>query len=243
MSSEHPQKISSLELGRIIAMFAIVLLHNQVMMKAPLFDQTPWLGYIVNQLARFAVPFFFLLSGYLIQPKLTSAPFKTLSSYSLPLIKIWLVWSIICLVMPFNWELLSTQGYMAERSGYWNWLMQNPFNTVMEGGLVHLWFIPGLICAVAIIASCIRLNITALLPGIAIALYVYGLMGGSYENITEVWTPFFTRNGPFFSTLMVWIGYEIRRRSFTLSFNAAQVLVLLGLSIHSFRGSYLVDGL
>lgn len=239
MPTEHSQKIASLELGRIISMFAIVLLHNHILISAPLFDGTPWVGYIVNQLARFSVPFFFLLSGYLIQPKLSSDPFHTLISYSLPLIKIWVVWSVICLLMPFNWEMWTTQGYMAERSAYWGWLMQNPLNTFMEGGLVHLWFIPGLVCAVAIIALGVKLQITVLLPVVAIALYLYGLAAGSYDNITGIVAPFFTRNGPFFSTLLVWLGYEIRRKNYTLSIQVASLLAVIGMCIHFFEAYWL----
>ena len=232
MSSAQSRKIASLELGRIISMLAIVVLHSHIMLSGPLFNDTPWFGYIIDQLMRFAVPFFFITSGYLIAPKLTQTPFRTLKNYSLPLLKIWVIWSIICLLMPFNWEVLATQGYLAERSGYWGWLMQNPLNTLLEGGLIHLWFIPGLIFAVGIVALCVHYNLTRLLPLIAIILYVYGLAGGSYVKLTEIWTPFFTRNGPFFSTIMVWIGFEIRTRNFSLSFKAATMLALTGLAIH-----------
>jgi hypothetical protein len=64
----------------------------------------------------------------------------------------------------------------------------------MENGLVHLWFIPGLICAIAILALCIRFNLTLLLLLFAIILYLYGTAGGSYGKLTELRTPFVTRN-------------------------------------------------
>lgn len=239
MPSEHSNRIASLELGRIIAMFAIIILHCHILHEAPLINEIPWLGYVINQLARFGVPFFFILSGYLIQPKLTEMPMTTLKSYSLPLLKIWFVWSIFSLLMPFNLETLINQGYMAERMGYWGWLMQTPLNTLMEGGLVHLWFIPGLICGVAIIALCIHYKLMSMLPYIAAGLYVYGLAGGSYESLTEIWTPFFTRNGPFFSTLMVWIGFEIRRKSYTMTYKPALYLAVLGMVIHFAEASWL----
>ncbi|PWI34972.1 fucose 4-O-acetylase [Vibrio albus] len=239
MTTGHSQKIASMELGRIISMFVIILLHNQVLTQAPIIDGTPWLGYIINQMTRFAVPFFFILSGYLIQPKLAADPLKTLKNYSLPLLKLWIVWSLISLLMPFNWEVLMTQGYMAERSGYWGWLWQNPVNSFMEGGLVHLWFLPGLICAVAIIALFVRFNLTVWLPVVALSLYIYGLMGGSYGTLTEVWTPFFTRNGPFFSTLMVWLGFELRRKEICFSFGTAVGVALLGVLLHFAEATWL----
>ncbi len=62
------QKIASLEFARIIAMFAIIGLHCQMALTYWQWDGIPWVGYMLNQLARFAVPLFFLISGYLIQP-------------------------------------------------------------------------------------------------------------------------------------------------------------------------------
>ena len=73
--------------------------------------------------------------------------------YSKPLLKVWLAWSIISLLMPFNLGKVMEVGYLAEREGYWGFLMSTPLNSLFEGGLVHLWFIPALICAVAILAA------------------------------------------------------------------------------------------
>lgn len=226
------QKISSLELGRVLAMAAILLLHSQVLLTYALVDETPWLGYIVNQVCRFAVPFFFLLSGYLIEPKLNLQPFTTLSRYSRPLVKIWLVWSLICLAMPFNLQVVAEQGYLAERTGYWDWLMQTPLNSLLEGGLVHLWFIPGLLCALLIIATLTHAHKTMLILPLASALYVYGVLAGSYQEVTELSAPFFTRNGPFFSLLMVALGYQIRKSDFSISSAQALLLAAVGMCIH-----------
>ena len=229
---KKPHKIASLELGRLFALFAIIALHSQIFMTYLLVDDVPVFGYAFNQLTRFAVPFFFILSGYLIQPKLSTSPFNTLKHYSSPLIKIWLVWSVLCLAMPFNWQRVATDGYLAERTGYWNWLTQNPLNALMEGGMVHLWFIPALVIAVTITAIIIHFNKSSLLIPVAVILYAYGVMGSSYQTLTEVWTPFFTRNGPFFSTLMVVIGFELRRRNISLSSTKSLLLLIVGLIIH-----------
>ncbi len=225
-------KIASLELGRIIAMFAIIALHSQVFMTYWLTDDFPVFGQLFNQLTRFAVPFFFILAGYFIQPKLVETPLKTLKSYCAPLLKIWLAWSILSLAMPFNWQKVSTNGYLAERTGYLQWLAKNPLNTLFEGSIVHLWFIPALIIAVSIIGFLLHFKKSSWLIPMAVVLYIYGLAGGSYQTLTEVWTPFFTRNGPFFSTLMVVIGFEIRQRKITLTTSQAVLLLITGLTIH-----------
>ena len=130
------KKIASLEFARIIAMLAIIGLHCQMALSYWQWGEVPWVGYIINQMSRFAVPLFFLISGYLIQPKLSTNPIKTLKSYAKPLIRIWVVWSVICLVVPFRWQTVYEVGYLAERQGYWDYLMQSPINSLLGSFVV-----------------------------------------------------------------------------------------------------------
>ncbi|MEZ8581292.1 acyltransferase [Vibrio splendidus] len=202
-------------------------------------DEVPWIGYVLNQAARFAVPLFFLISGYLIQPKLAASPWETVLNYSKPLLKVWLAWSIICLVMPFNLAKVEEFGYLGEREGYWGFLMSTPLNSFLEGGLVHLWFIPALVCAVLIIALLVELKLNKLLLPIAIALYGYGVLAGSYATLTGLEAPFFTRNGPFFGTLMVTLGFLIRQNQWKVSSTKALGLLALGMLIHFAEAAWL----
>ncbi len=226
------KKITSIELGRLVAIFVVVAMHCQMFLSYFLYQDTPWFGFIFNQSTRFAVPLFFLISGFLIQPKLTAAPMTTLKRYCTPLIRVFIVWSVICLLMPFNLQTVLTDGYLAERSGYWGYLMQAPVNTLLEGGLVHLWFIPALMIAALITALLLNAGKGAWLLPVAVVLYVYGVLAGSYVNLTELWSPFFTRNGPFFSTLMFAIGFVIREKNIRTSSAQAIMLALVGMALH-----------
>lgn len=226
------KKIASLEFARIIAILAIIGLHCQMALTYWQWDDVPWVGYIINQMARFAVPLFFLISGYLIQPKLNTNPIETVKRYLKPLIRIWLVWSVISLLMPFQWQTVSEAGYLAERQGYWDYLMLSPINSVLEGGLVHLWFLPALIIAVALIAFLVRVRLSQLLLPLALLLYVYGVLAGSYSTLTELPSPFFTRNGPFFSTLLVVLGYLAREKQWQWSHSKALLLIVIGMVLH-----------
>ncbi|WP_295892248.1 acyltransferase family protein [uncultured Vibrio sp.] len=230
MSSKS--KISSIELGRIIAMLVILAMHCQMFLSYWQTNEVPWFGYIFNQITRFAVPLFFIISGYFIYPKLINAPFETMKSYSKPLFKVWLVWSILSLVMPFNLGVVAEHGYLAERQGYWGYLMQAPLNTLLEGGLVHLWYIPALICAVSIMAFLINTKQTSLIIPVGVVLYGYGVLAGSYQVVTELEPPFFTRNGPFFATLMVGIGFTIRQLDLQWSSSKALLVTMIGLIMH-----------
>lgn len=233
-------KIQSIELGRVVAILAIIAMHCQMFLSYWQIDQTPWVGYLFNQATRFAVPLFFLISGYLIQAKLTVDPISTLTRYVTPLVRIFIVWSVICLVMPFNWGTLAEQGYLAEKQGYWGYLAQAPLNSLLEGGLVHLWFIPALICAAAIGAGLQKFNQIELFIPLGIALYVYGVLAGSYQGVTEFWSPFFTRNGPFFSTLLFAIGFSIRQQATRATSRQALTLALLGMALH-FGEAYILS--
>ena len=107
--SQH--RIASFEFGRIIATIAIIALHSQIFMQAPLFDGQPLLGMGLNQVSRFAVPLFFIMAGYFIQPRLTTECVPYLWRYARPLIIMWVSWSIIYLIFPFNFHLVTTEGY------------------------------------------------------------------------------------------------------------------------------------
>ncbi|MGF1754808.1 acyltransferase family protein [Vibrio makurazakiensis] len=243
MTSSHQPSphIASLELGRVVAILAIIGLHCQMALTYWQVDQVPWVGYILNQSARFAVPLFFLISGYLIQPKLAASPWATFTNYCKPLLKVWLAWSIISLLMPFNLGKVMESGYLAEREGYWGYLMSNPLNSLLEGGLVHLWFLPALACAVLVLAILVDMSLEKLILPIAIGLYAYGTLAGSYANITDLQAPFFTRNGPFFSTLMVVIGFLIRQNQWQLSSRKALNLLLVGMAIHFAEAYWLTN--
>ncbi|MEC6814699.1 acyltransferase family protein [Photobacterium toruni] len=235
--SQH--RIASFEFGRIIATIAIIALHSQIFMQAPLFDGQPLLGMGLNQVSRFAVPLFFIMAGYFIQPRLTTECVPYLWRYARPLIIMWVSWSIIYLIFPFNFHLVTTEGYIAERTFYWQKLLTTPLNTLFEGGLVHLWYIPGLLSGLTIITVLLRLKLSRLIIPIATLLFIFGLMAGSYAQITELSSPIFTRNGPFFSTFMIMLGFEIRRRNISISLKYSIIMMTIGFCLFIGEANYL----
>lgn len=232
-------RISSFELGRLLAIVAVVLIHAGPLRGGLYSENINTLSDVINQLCRFAVPFFFVLTGFFVQPKLTERPTETFLAYAKPLMVIWLVWSAIYLAMPFRLDVVMSEGYLAERAGYWNYLMQAPLNTLFEGGMVHLWYIPGLLCALGIMALLMRKGQQSLIVPLALGLYVWGLGAGSYQPIMEGNAPIFTRNGPFFSLLMVTAGFELRRRNITLSNKVSWAMLVGGITLILAEGAFL----
>ncbi|GHA57977.1 acyltransferase [Photobacterium aphoticum] len=228
----NTHRIASFEWGRVAALFAVITLHSQAFMTAPQFDEQPWVGMILNQFCRFAVPLFFIMAGYFIMPKLQRAPWKTFRQYASPLMKLWLVWSALYLLFPFNFGTVIEQGYLAERMPYWSYLASSSLNTLFEGGLVHLWYIPGLLCGLAVMAQLCYMKQQKWLLPIGLTFYAYGLSAGSYEPIFMTEAPIFTRNGPFFSTLLLTVGYTFRHHNIHASRPVAIMLAVVGMMMH-----------
>lgn len=237
----HSKFIPSIEMGRVVAIFAVIILHCALFTTYWIDGESeiPWVGYIVNQATRFAVPLFFIISGYLVQPKMSANPMATFGAYSSPLLRLFIVWSLICMATPFYWQVVFEHGYMAERSGYFDYLTSRPWDSLLEGGLVHLWFLPALIMAAFVTAVCVRFKALAVLLPIGFALYFYGVLAGAYQGLTEIPSPFFTRNGPFYSTLMFGLGFMIRQHDFKLSSGKALGVAALGMAMHFGEGFYL----
>ena len=235
----NTNKITSFETGRLLALMCVIIIHATPFMTEPMIHGQPWPGIILNQLGRFAVPLFFVIAGYFIQPRLSTSPMATFSRYSLTLFKVLLAWSIIYLRAPFNLTTVFENGYMVERAGYWNHLLLTQLNTLFEGGSVHLWFLPSLILGVGIIALLCHYEKKQFILPLALALFGYGLMTGSYQTFFEVELPINSRNGPFFSTLLIAIGFELRQRQWQASNTVAVIMLLAGWGLHFFEAGLL----
>ncbi|MBV7414258.1 acyltransferase [Aeromonas sp. sif2433] len=210
-------RISSIECGRVLAIVAVMTIHISPFSNP--FDPSLWgdpfslwLGGSINQLCRFAVPLFFLCSGYFLQPRLAAGdPMAVALRYCRPLLGLWLGWSLIYLLVPFNPIAAVQQGYLASMAGQWQMQIGDPLNAWWVGGMIHLWFLPALMLAVLILALCQRVGLPQLALVAGVLLYLLALLGGSYGKplLGGEW-PLLTRNGPFFSLLFVTLGAYLR---------------------------------
>lgn len=233
---QSPHHNHRLDWARAIALLAVVVIHTKPFMSSLLINQQPWIGMLMNQLARFAVPLFFVIAGYLIQPRLVQSTAMTLRSYSRPLLRMWGLWTLLYLLLPFNLATLGSEGYLVERSNYWRHLASAPLDSLLEGGMVHLWYIPGLLCALGLTALLVNRGWLRWLLPMSLALYLIGLLAGSYQSLSGIDLGITTRNGPFFSWLMLALGFEARRRHWQLSPYTAMAMMLIGMNIHIFEG-------
>ena len=239
-------RISSIECGRVIAILAVMTIH--VSPFAHPFDPTLWgsesylwLSGIINQLCRFAVPLFFLCAGYFLQPKLSAgAPMSVAWRYCRPLLQLWLVWSLVYLLVPFNPLNAIEQGYLNSLNAQWQFQLGDTVNRWLVGGMIHLWFLPALILAVTLLAFCQWLGKPGFALMLGAGLYLLALLGGSYAKplLGEEWL-LLTRNGPFFSLLFVAMGARLRQQQWQPSARTGWWLLLSGLALYALEACVL----
>ncbi|WP_053601296.1 acyltransferase [Bacillus sp. FJAT-18017] len=191
---------------KFFAIFAVVVIHT--------FPSDHVVGYfILDNISRFAVPFFFMASGYFFGRKVTSinqnkSYFK---KYALKILKIYISW----LVFYFIYDLVRIF------AGCGN--VRNELSSYFEGlsflGLLYygeatsgyqLWFVIALVWSIAILYLFFKLEKTGILLVTSFCLYIYGLFGQAYSVFFEF--PKSTRDalffGLFYTTAGFWFSYS-----------------------------------
>jgi surface polysaccharide O-acyltransferase-like enzyme len=225
-------RIESIDAMRVLAMLAVIQIHTPWYSKVNV--TTLDAGAIADQLARFAVPFFFVISGYLWASRSFSAQdYWTRSvATSKRVIMIFLFWSLIYAIGPSL--------YVIRREGIdsllMNWLsIVYPFDllrfltAVLQGTKNHLWFLPALAMATLISGALLARGRELTLFALAISLFAVGLAGTAYSDAPYGFTSNFNfRNGPFLSLIMFTSGYAIHRHGQSIALLPIGVAMTFG---------------
>lgn len=231
-------RIQSVDMFRVVAILAVIALHTQ-----PFEVQSTPIGTVldlatlINLLARFAVPFFFVVSGFF-----WASRFRAPESAGEPTWRmsrriafLFVAWSIIY-VLPtsLGGEIhgpLELFKYL-----YWSLLSacRDPMALVFQGTRVHLWFLFSLLLSLAISAFFIGRKLERQLIVLSLALYIFGLIGKAYADTPiGVHLAFNTRNGPFFGLLFFVTGYFLHRRGAKQSwFFVGLIMAVVGACMH-----------
>ena len=205
--------MQSVDVVRVIAIFAVVVIHTM-----PFDDTYIWLGrdlnvgYLFNQLARFAVPFFFVISGYFWGLKINSGSplIDSTKKMARKIFIIFLFWSAIYLILTSLSNIFQYGALTPFQIIYLNTakLFDHPMKTAMEGTKVHLWFLVALLFCLAICDFFIRRNMSKILIVFSIILYGIGLLGKAYaDSPLGFHSEFNFRDGPFFGLIFFVTGY------------------------------------
>ena len=228
-------RISSIDFFRSAAIFAVIILHT-----SPFRDshnvsyEALYIG--ITNAARFAIPYFFIVAGYFFGKKIRSGtlPGELLKVYTERLLPLFLLWSSIYLILPTNIKK------QVVTSGLWQATYQkvysiiaDPITLVFQGGRGHLWFLISLLMALGIMTLVLKLNRERCIIPIAALLYFFGLIAGSYSATPiGISISFNTVEGPFFSTLLVAIGWSLSSEKYNITPIYALILATIGMTLH-----------
>ena len=195
--------IDSVYTLRLIAVFAVIAIHT-----VP-FSFDGWeiadqftLPIVINQLSRFAVPMFFVLSGYFWIMKIRGGAdlARTSKVVVRRIFSVWLFWSVIYLIL---YNFFSVETYDITRQikilhwYYWEGL-KHPWYLILNGSAGHLWFLISLLMSVAISSVFLYLGQIRLIYVLAVMLFVLALLGKAYaKSLFGFLTDFDLRDGPF----------------------------------------------
>ncbi|ROR28719.1 serine/alanine racemase [Mobilisporobacter senegalensis] len=236
----HLKRYASLDSFRLAAAFLIVAIHT-----SPLISMSAIADFILTRIiARVAVPFFFMVTGYFIYSHIEKKDTRYIIGFCKKLGITYLI-SVI-LYLPLNWYA----GYFKNITVY-----QIVKDIIFDGTFYHLWYLPAAVLGVLIITGLLyKLKICGVLL-ISFLLYLIGLGGDSYYGLVvkaDAVKGFYdllfkvssyTRNGiffaPMFLALGVWIGHSKKQISKKLSITGFTLSIILlfieGMLLYSFK--------
>lgn len=194
----YTTKLSGIDLFKFIA--AVLVLLSHVGLFSSYSAQLD--AFFINTVFRWAVPFFFMASGYFMPRS-----WKKLARYLVRILILYIVWSILyCLVLRQDLRLL-------------------PFNLFPSNGYtISFWFFPSLLACVLFIFLLTQLlgkKGSCLAPFFFVA-YLWGTLGDSYYNLwpgnpiftlnAQIWGGT-TRNGLFFGSFFIYLGNLLSNNS------------------------------
>ena len=212
---------------RLIAAILVVTIHT-----SPLVDISATADFVLTRIiARTAVPFFFMASGFFLFPKTADggprpgrlAPFLRKTGF--------LYVVAILFYLPVN-----IYAGMVES---WRVLPSLLSDIVFNGTFYHLWYLPAAIIGSVIVWLLLKKLGTGPALAICLALYAVGVFGDSYYGLAEripalnafyaaLFSIFdYTRNGLFFAPLFFLVGALLARRDEPMPLRAS----LAGLTV------------
>jgi surface polysaccharide O-acyltransferase-like enzyme len=228
---------------KFFAILAVVIIHT--------FPVDTKFGYfLLDNLSRFAVPYFFAASGYLFGVKVINNPtsYTYFKKYVIKILKIYASWFLFYFLYDVLRVLLAGGNV---REGLFKYLGQfTPLDLVYYGhgtSGYQLWFVISLAWSVAVLYLFFRMNRITLLLIVALCFNLLGLFGQSYSVFYEL-TVRSTRDaffiGLFYTTVGFWFAYATPFKQFrAVSRKTSLYLFCFFLVLQVAEGYFLEKGL
>lgn len=229
------QNAINMDICRLLAAFMIVAIHVY-----PFETISPQLDYFFTRVIfRIAVPFFLMLTGYFLIPKMLKDK-RILIRYTKKIVKLYMISMLIYL--PLNIYM----GYFHQFSLF-NFIKDIFF----DGTFYHLWYFPALLLGLWINYAILTKKKQKISFLLILLLFLIGLLGDSYYGVISkisVLRSFYdclfyffdyTRNGFFYTPIFLYIGYVIYCTDRTLSVKKNFSLLLVSLILMGIEGMIL----
>ncbi|MBY6035812.1 acyltransferase [Fictibacillus nanhaiensis] len=220
------ERIYSIDFIKFFAIFAVVVIH--------VFPLDGFMGYyVIDNVARFAVPFFFVASGYFFAQNMSKqkSSFRYFKTYVLKLIKIYLSWLIFYTFYDVMLIFLNGNDVSDQLIEYFK-----PFtllNLIYYGkgtSGYQLWFLTALIWSTVTIFLFFQIKKMNTLFGISFVLNVIGLLGQSYTFVFKLPVNT-TRDALFFGLFYTTLGVIFKLNTHFDTFRKISRFTSLALAI------------
>ena len=210
------RQVQAIDLMKFVCSILVIIVHTH-----PFYEKLPDVGFVFsNILGRIIIPFFFISSGYFMQKGLKGKSNSYFKKYIHRIIKLYLIWSFICL--PAGYLLVNN---VIQLKGF-EWVIALIAGLFYAGTYYHLWYMAALIFAMIFCYLWLKkfsMKSLLILGGILLMIgcvetYHALFKNTLLENPLHIYFSIFhtTRNGLFFGTLYVALGLYIAQTDLDL---------------------------
>jgi surface polysaccharide O-acyltransferase-like enzyme len=248
MTANSAGRITSIDLFRIWAIIAVVAIHTVPFASLQNLGTafTAAVG-MLDLLLRFAVPFFFITSGYFFGKSILrgEGSLHALLRHIRPLAVMFMAWSLVY-AFAVDWVQVDwTTGVLGTVQAHFlrtmRQVLHHPLRFMIYGTMPHLWFLPALIYSLTLITAFVLCRTERLIVLAGLGLYILGLSGGAYVHTSfGLHTPASAVGTLLFAFIFVAAGFQLAFFE-NVSVKFALVLVLAGYALLVIEATLLWD--
>jgi hypothetical protein len=224
-----------IECARVIVVFGAVLSHTHFMAN---YDDPISRGlFFFSKNSKCLLPIFFVIAGYFWGKKIRAGNdlLEISYNYGMRLLKLWIFWNIIYILIPSDRGAIEQYGLSAIlKVPFWRLteILKDPISFLFVGTISPLWYLMALLWALAISTIILKYTKGIWLIWLGSLLYLFGLLAGTY-SATPIGIPihFFTRFGPFYSTIFFATGWFLSSDSILFSTKTIYLMFFGGIGL------------
>lgn len=229
------ERYYQVDVMRFVCAILVISIHTSALYS---FGDVP--GKVLSLgIARIAVPFFFIASGYFFYERFNHEGY--LKAYIIRILKYYLISTVVYTVILFT--------FIKSRNSN---ILDLVKNLLFNGVSPSLWFFPALIFSISVLYLFLKKNWIKPLVIVSLVLYALGLIGDSYyglvvgtplEKLVEMYSAVFvnTRNGLCFGLPFLTLGVLINKHDMRSKLKHLKALTLLSAVIFASEAYVLIS--